>query len=352
LLATVVTAVSLVAAEVCLRVVPRRWSFRPDPPSYPGEYSNRPSAHFVADSVVGWRMVPGIEIADSNRDGAHATYRANGLGFRVGSTRDTAGGSGRHRVVLLGDSFTFGVGVDYDQTFGSLLQAQLPGVQVVNLALPGFGIDQMWMTLRQYALPLRPDLVVVGFIDDDFDRSLTAYRHFEGFNKPMFVLDHGHLRPATAADRPGSVLGTIERVSALWALWRVVLRRLSYRVPLGSWWNVNRAILDAMQADCDRQRIPVVFVRIPSQGTRPRFRVLRHHFARTGATLIDLDDPGSVPPGVFFPLDGHINATGHRFVAGALLQWIRLHLPGLSIASPGEAERLDGTSRRRPAMLG
>lgn len=324
---------SLLAAEGALRLVPRPWSFKPDPRSYVGEHPNRPSANFISDPQIGWRMVPGIAITGTNQDSATAVYLADSLGFRYGGKPRSA--ASRPRVVLVGDSFTFGVGVDYDHTFGSLLEAAT-GVSVINLGMPGFGIDQMWMTLRAYALPLRPALVVVGFVDDDFDRSLTAYRQFEGFNKPTFVLDAGRLRPATASDRPNLAVRLLDQTSSLWVLARVVLRRVSYTRPVGTWWALNSAILDAMQADCNSRGVPVVFVRIPSQGTRPRFRVLRQHFRAAGMSLLDLADPGHFGEGIFFPRDGHINARGHALVAAQLLAWLRSHQPSLT-GSPAQA---------------
>jgi hypothetical protein len=169
--------------------------------------------------------------------------------------------------------------------------------------------------------------VIVAFIDDDFDRSLTAYRNFEGMNKPKFILDAGQLRRATRDDRPGFVTGFLEHHSALWMLGRVASRRVSYSLPIGDWWKVNRAIIDSVQADCDRAGTRVLFVRLPTQGTRPAFDVLHRHMRDSGHTFLDLAVPGSVPSGIYVPRDGHLNAKGHAYVGDALSQWVRANLP-------------------------
>ena len=65
--------------------------------------------------------------------------------------------------------------------------------------MPGFGLDQMWMSVRHQALPMNPTLIIMGFIDQDLDRSLTAYRHGEGFNKPTFEMDGKVLRASGSA---------------------------------------------------------------------------------------------------------------------------------------------------------
>ena len=87
--------------------------------------------------------------------------------------------------------------MNHEDSFGGLIEAALPGYVVHNLAMPGYGVDQMWMTLRHRGLGLRPQLVIVGLCDADFKRSQAAYRMYEGFNKPTFKLENGRLVPKT-----------------------------------------------------------------------------------------------------------------------------------------------------------
>jgi hypothetical protein len=60
----------------------------------------------------------------------------------------------------------------------------MPGSCVDNMGIPGFGLDQIWLTVRTQALPLHPRLVAVAFISADLTRSQEAYRPIEGSNKP------------------------------------------------------------------------------------------------------------------------------------------------------------------------
>ena len=119
-------------------------------------------------------MRPGHEFVVDTAE-YHVTYRSNAQGFRD----ERAPGRRRRRgrkIALVGDSFAFGQGVAFDQTFGALLETGLPGTAVDNLAMPGFGLDQIWRTVNAVALPLRPELVIVAFISEDFTRSFNAYR--------------------------------------------------------------------------------------------------------------------------------------------------------------------------------
>lgn len=53
-------------------------------------------------------------------------------------------------VILAGDSLTFGMGVDDDQTWASLLAAQLPAVHLINTGVVSYQIDEVAATIRAF----------------------------------------------------------------------------------------------------------------------------------------------------------------------------------------------------------
>jgi hypothetical protein len=248
------------------------------------------------------------------------TYAANAQGFR--SPHDFSQAPAR-LVGLAGDSFAWGLGVDYRETFGDLIEHAMwrPGetgqTSVFNVALPGFGIDQMWVSVRTHLLPRKPSLIIVAFIDDDFSRSLTAYRPDEGFAKPRFVLEGGSLRPQTQADIDSGVRPWLGSHSAAWRLIENATVRLR---PFGEWWALNTALLDAIAADCRRDGVPVLFVRLPQIDGGP-FPSLARHMQQRGLEYIDLGAPGV--EGLHFTEDRHLNARGHEYVAARILEWTR-----------------------------
>lgn len=255
-------------------------------------------------------------------DGREGTYAANSEGFR--SSYVAAGLDGAEQlVVLLGDSFTFGTGVDEGATFGALLDEALPGVAVHNLALPGMGLDQMWMVLRHWALPLQPQLVVVAFIDNDWGRSLSAFRSTEGFRKPTFVATNEGLRPATRDDAPGAPIRWLERRSAVLGLVRVVGQAIGYRLPVGKWWTTNAAIIDEIVRETREAGVAVVFVRLPIRRANA-FPRLSEHLAERNVPYLDLATP--LRSGLHFETDEHISEAGHAYVADALKTTVRTFL--------------------------
>jgi hypothetical protein len=289
------------------------------PPFYVGEYDNRESENFVVDPYTGWRMRSGHSFTWQIGDkGEENIYTANADGFRSDKEFSQQG-----PIVLVGDSFTFGTGVAYEHTFGALLEHSLGTAPVYNFAMPGFGLDQMWMALRHQASRFGPKLVVVAFIDEDFERSLTAYRKFEGFNKPSYVLEDGKLRPRTREDQPPALITYLRRNLVLASVMSQNLELLGHHLPLGSWWTINAEILRHIALDAREKNIPVLFVRLPSRGQR-EFSTLAAQMNIMGADFLDLGDQTRDYPEdeIFIPGDGHINEQGHRLVADAIFKWM------------------------------
>jgi hypothetical protein len=91
----------------------------------------------------------------------------NARGFR-GPPYD--GTSSRPRIVILGDSYAFGFGVDDDATFPHLLEELFRGeVDVLNWAVPAYNLVQQVELLREREGAYDPDVVVLAFHANDFE---------------------------------------------------------------------------------------------------------------------------------------------------------------------------------------
>ena len=79
----------------------------------------------------------------------------------------------RYRIMAIGDSCTFGLGVNDDQTWPAQLQAKIDkegyDAEVINAGVPGYTAYQGMRYLRRDGLKLKPDLVVASFGFNDFD---------------------------------------------------------------------------------------------------------------------------------------------------------------------------------------
>ncbi|MEL6148603.1 MAG: SGNH/GDSL hydrolase family protein [Chloroflexota bacterium] len=103
------------------------------------------------------------------------TARINTHGFR-GQDVDLTADAGC-RVMLLGDSFTYGWGTDYENTWGALLEQDLQAAghdaQILNLGAPGANIPDYALIAQQAAPLLQPDVIVVGVLQGDDMRQMS-----------------------------------------------------------------------------------------------------------------------------------------------------------------------------------
>jgi hypothetical protein len=152
LLAVVSSAFSILALELGLRAT---WS---------GYYLKDAQPYAEPHPVRGWRNLSDVTIDDGEPE-FKVTIRQNQWGFRGGSL-DKAKGQ-RQRVLVLGDSFTYGVGVEDDETFSARLEQLEPGLEVINTGANGYGTGQELLLLRDEGLAFAPDIVVLAFFWND-----------------------------------------------------------------------------------------------------------------------------------------------------------------------------------------
>ena len=302
--------------------------FEPHPRYPPGVRPNEANLHafLQPDEATGWLMKPHEEYTHTS-DEFEVVYRSNGQGYR--SEREFDDGLSPRRVVVVGDSFTFGIAVNYEETYGRLIEDSLGDFVVCNLAMPGYGVDQMWFQIREKALEMQPALIVVGVCDADLARSQSGFSLPNGMNKPALMLEDGKLRERTPADGMNPVSQFLEERSHIRMACRQVLRGLNYRKPLSEWWYLNEAILDLIQRECDAAGIPVLFVYLPTPEWRD-FPTMANYMSDRGANYIDLTTrEGAHQELLHYPKDRHFTPAGHAWVAEQIVSWIHSTLTEL-----------------------
>lgn len=175
-------ALAMVLVEAVLRLVPvpaieihRRASARAENPVF-----------FEYDPELGWRGRPG---ARGTLTGWEFTsdVRLNSRGFRDAEV-DVAKSPGVFRIVLLGDSITWGHGVEQAQRYGDLLAAAVrqggARAEVVNLAVSGYATDQELLLWERAGGQYCADVVLLGLYENDVRENADA---FQGrYPKPYF----------------------------------------------------------------------------------------------------------------------------------------------------------------------
>jgi len=114
---------------------------------------------YDVDPELFWKLRPNLVAR-----GEATTFRTNAQGLRGAAVQERAV---TPRVLLLGDSVTFGYGLDENATFAhqlhELLREDGRPVEVVNAGVPGYSSFQGLVLGRRLVGRLRPDLVVISF---------------------------------------------------------------------------------------------------------------------------------------------------------------------------------------------
>ncbi|MBI4664864.1 MAG: SGNH/GDSL hydrolase family protein [Nitrospinae bacterium] len=115
-------------------------------------------------------------IPDSEGVSFGAVAHIDGLGMRKTAFSPITGADGSYLVI--GDSVTFGVGVEDERTFVAILQKKLPGVRLLNSAVIGSGPVQYKQAAEQYlgSTPGIKKVVLFFCINDvaDMDNGLKG----------------------------------------------------------------------------------------------------------------------------------------------------------------------------------
>jgi hypothetical protein len=139
--------------------------------------------------AYGWTPRPGAAAKDRG-----TTVTVNAGGYR-GRLVAAAPDPGLARVLMLGDSVAFGTGVDDGATFSDIIDARDNGIEVVNLAVQGYGLDQSLLKLEREGLAFEPHVVVLNVcLANDFaDTASRVFLYDRRQPKPYFEIASGDL---------------------------------------------------------------------------------------------------------------------------------------------------------------
>jgi len=250
------------------------------------------------------------------------TVRSNAHGFREARELDQS--DDRPRVLVVGDSFVFGEGVEADERFTNQLEAVEPAWRIDNIGMTGWGPDLMLLAVEAVAPVVSPDVVVFTLFTDDFRRVRTTYAGM-GFAIPRFVLEDGRL---TQVAYP--TLRFWER-SHLYQGVRILLTGSDPHPFAGATekeWAVNEAILHRFLEVAEQRDFAPMILYLPGPwqgGAHDRRREwVRDFSSRREVALLDLTEAiqQADSSAVFLTENSHYTAVGHGIVAAQLREFL------------------------------
>lgn len=232
--------------------------------------------------VLGWYSQKNKTALLDSQNFQQVIVHTNSAGFRGAREYAVPKPSGVFRVAAIGDSFVFGFGVQDPETYSALLESQSQSREVLNLGVPGYGIDQIYLSYREVARKYRPDLVLVGIFPEDFWRCTRSFAD-SGHVKPYFtlspngklVLHNVPVPPPFSLNRdqfpPLLERNSLQKIldrSVLYRLAAKPLTRLARNMRLidpdtSEEWIVGRAILRQFIRELKADGVTPVFILIP-----------------------------------------------------------------------------------------
>jgi hypothetical protein len=266
-------AVGLLLAELCVRLV------------MPQPALQVPDALYAPDPPDLFGLRAGFSGTITNRTEFSTEVHVDSLGLR--GPEPGAPGAAGLRLLALGDSFAFGVGVEADQTFvrrlAQMLTDQGTPAEGLNAGVPGYGPAEAAAWLERHGLALQPDLVLwaiyLGNDLQDADPASERAQIVDGFvrrghggdsaadwlyvHSQLFVLVKRAV-PAAWHSRLRAALGLSEP-----SVTRNLRRELDiYRRQPTAWVvGAREACSDAvarLQAAASGSRVPVVALLVPA----------------------------------------------------------------------------------------
>ncbi len=311
------------------------------------------------DEQLGWRGRPELD-CQLREKSFTISISQNSSGFRDRErTRDKRPGS--MRILCLGDSFTWGWGVEEPAIYTRVLERALEGgdtqIEVANAGVGGYSTDQLLIYLREEALEYSPDLVLYQAARNDIRGNMTTTA--EGlYSKPRFVLsDDGVLVAKNCPVPPLSSLGRVKYV---------VSRKSRFAYFVKHRMHLGRHGVRRPGAGAAAERVPIVSDRAdhPFMLFCSLVREMRDECEASGAEfaallgfrlseeqmeywgrecegvethflreyLLDLEETSGQP--AFIEDDGHWTEQGHWWVA----EYIRLNVLPTADTDPDQSD--------------
>jgi lysophospholipase L1-like esterase len=327
----------------------------------------------VPDVTLGWVGRPNLQTEVRFEPVFRHQVSTNSRGLRNRETpyaRDA-----RRRILCVGDSFTWGLGVEGEDAFPARLERGLPGTEVVNAGVIGWGTAQEWLWLEGEGARYTPDILILGFhVSDFWENAGSTLRKL----RPLFGARDGALvlltPPSVVPGGPGHpafVGGPARSWSESLMRFLHMHSRVVRAVQLGAEWlrkgllepadltplsratlrkeadsavppaqDVTSALLRSIRDFCGRRGIRLIVLLIPGyedvepelEGT-PRARdphaayetavricrELRLDAVELRPRLVEMERSGTA---AFHRGDIHLTAAGHRAAAELLAERI------------------------------
>lgn len=270
------------------------------------------------DKHFGYTLKPGHCVFTGNE--FRNEYHINSQGLR-----DDELSLNHPQIIVTGDSFAMGWGVDQEATFAQILEKKT-GLRVLNAAISSYGTAREMMMLRRIPTD-RLQYLIIQYCGNDYDENLS---YFLNQNK-LHTMNEEKYQQLVKMDNQNKAyfLGKYLLMKINKKINEVRQPRLAQQTPIEKD-DIDLFINAVVQNNLDLKNVKIiVFImngRIAADNkdfpAALKKRIIRNNYPSYIREMIVLDFSNILKDDHFYVLDDHLNQDGHVIVGDVLYQTI------------------------------
>ena len=284
---------------------------------------------FEAFEPTGYRHTPGFEGRAYRRGEFDVSVKISEFGLRERNL--DVQNLFQKTLLVLGDSFSFGLGVEEAQGFPALLQKELNTIEigVINASQTGYGVAQEAAFGVYLANELKPDQILLCLsLNSDIANDFVGTRNSKSIDVVYgYRLPKDRWLPNSFADylRTHSYflmrLGEIQKQVSQRS--RKALFEAKVREDFLGAASPTMTAIKELYDYCQARGIVLSIVSVASdKGPSPFAEVIADHVRSLGIPFLDLEEK-DFQADDYFDNDGHWNARGHRKATRHILGFLK-----------------------------
>jgi hypothetical protein len=172
------TIILLIVAELACRQLIPQWTSQHEDTSLVWQY----------DPELGWSQKPDTSTTIKYPQ-FEISVQTNSIGLR--DKEYPFERTDKKRILFLGDSYTWGFGVEYEERFTEILESRHPEWEMINAGLSGYGTDQEYLYYLKEGHKFNADVVILLLYYNDFENNYRSEQFY--YHKPYFTIENGNL---------------------------------------------------------------------------------------------------------------------------------------------------------------
>ncbi len=301
----------------------------------------------VRDSLLLHRYRPHNRVVHTGPEFT-VEYEINGDGLRDAATSETpTPPPSSTTILLLGDSFTFGQGAGYEEIWPTVFERELLArgleVDIINAGIQGYSTREEVLFLEQLHARFEPDIVLLAFLPNDLYANSGAEAHADSAALAAQSQGRSRLRSGLhSVMLLQRILASFDRMYVRlylltpWTQYYQLPPTHAFQEKIG----ITKTLLQRANAFCQEQGCEFAVLSVPQQfqvlAQAGGFRDPQIDVHLIERTLAPFAHAANIPwisameplvehyrangEALFYRVDGHLNARGHRVVAWTLIE--------------------------------